>query len=98
MEKKIKNEISPNKGEKKIKKNISVPFNVYYEGKNNVSKAWTKKDNLNIEARGMYSCYHIKTHFKATEEIHEYKSNIKNKSKDSFYYLIYYLKIIDIKF
>ena len=49
----------------------------------NVRKAWTMKDNLNIEARGMHSSYHIKTHFKAPEEIHEYKSNIKNKSKDS---------------
>ena len=57
------------------------------------------KDNLNLEARGLLSSYNIKTHFKATKGTAEYKSNSKNKSKEScFYYLFYYLKIIDIKF
>ena len=51
---------------------------VYYEARNNDKKIWARKDTLNTEARGLLSSYHIKTHFKATEEIAESKSNKKN--------------------
>ena len=89
LEEKLKNEKSPNKEKKKNKniRNIYGPSNVYYEAKNNAKKAWARKDNLNLEARGLLSSYHIKTHFKATEEIAEYKSNSRNKSKDSCFLL-----------
>ena len=89
LEEKLKNEKSPNKEKKKNKdiRNIYGPSNVYYEAKNNAKKAWARKDNLNLEARGLLSSYHIKTHFKATEEIAEYKSNSRNKPKDSCFLL-----------
>ena len=89
LEEKIKTEKSLNKEKKKNKniKNIYGPSNVYYDAKNNSSKTWARKDNLNLEARGLLSSYHIKTHFKATEEISEYKSNNKNNAKDSCFLL-----------
>jgi hypothetical protein len=68
-----------NNDEKKNKKiNIYGPSKVYYEARNNDKKIWARKDTLNTEARGLLSSYHIKTHFKATEEIAESKSNKKN--------------------
>lgn len=37
-------------------------------------KPWIKRQDLNIEAQGLLSDYHYKTHFKAAEEIAENKS------------------------
>ena len=89
IEEKIKGEKSPVKDTKKSKniKNIYGPSNLYYEIRNNDRKSWARKDNLNIEARGLLSSYHFKTHFKATEEIAEYKSNNKNNLKESCFLL-----------
>ena len=66
---------------------IYGPPKVYYEAKNNDKKSWARKDNLNTEARGLLSLYHIKTHFKATEEIAEYHGNRNKKSKDTCFLL-----------
>jgi len=66
---------------------IYGPSNVYYEARNNDKMAWARKDNLNMEARRLLSSYHFKTHFKATEEIAELKSNKKNFIKSSFFIL-----------
>ena len=89
IEEKIKGEKSPVKDTKKSKniKNIYGPSNLYYEIRNNDRKSWARKDNLNIEARGLLSSYHFKTHFKATEEVAEYKSNNKNNLKESCFLL-----------
>ena len=89
LEEKIKIEKSPIKDKKKNKniKNIYGPSNVYYEAKNNDRKIWARKDNLNLEARGLLSSYHIKTHFKATEEIAEYKPNSRIKAKETCFLL-----------
>ena len=88
LHQKIKEEKLSNKDIKKAKniKNIYGPSNVYYEARNNDKKAWARKDTLNLEARGLLSSYHVKTHFKATEEIAEYKSE-KKKEKDSCFLL-----------
>ena len=67
------------------RKNIYGPSNVYYEAKNNDKKPWARKDNLNTEARRFLSLYHIKTHFKATEEIAEYhEKDIKKLNESCF--------------
>jgi len=68
-------------------KKIYGPSNVYYEARNNDKKAWARKDNLNAEARGLLSSYHVKTHFKATEEIAEYKSRNKKNLKHTCFLL-----------
>ena len=68
-------------------KKIYGPSNVYYEAKNNDRKIWARKDNLNSEARGLLSSYHVKTHFKATEEIAEYKSRNKKDLKHTCFIL-----------
>jgi hypothetical protein len=88
-EHKIKNDKSPLKDIKKNKsiKNIYGPSNIYFEIRNNDRKAWARKDNLNTEARGLLSSYHFKTHFKATEEIAEYKNNKNSNLKDSCFLL-----------
>jgi len=86
---KIKGEKSPRKDNKKSNnlKNIYGPSNIYYEIRNNDRKSWARKDNLNTEAKGLLSSYHFKTHFKATEEVAEYKSNNKNNLKESCFLL-----------
>ena len=86
---KLKNDKSPLKNIKNDKsiKNIYGPSNIYYEIRNNDRKAWARKDNLNTEAKSLLSSYHFKTHFKATEEIAEYKANNKSMLKDSFFLL-----------
>ena len=80
---------SSKKAHKKNKniKNIYGPSNVYYEARKNDKKAWARKDTLNLEARGLLSSYHFKTHFKATEEIAEYQSNNKTNAKESCFLL-----------
>jgi hypothetical protein len=77
-----------NNDEKKNKKiNIYGPSKVYYEARNNDKKAWARKDTLNLEARGLLSSYHFKTHFKATEEVAQYKSNNKKNLKETIFLL-----------
>lgn len=89
LDPKMKDEKSPIKDKKKNKniKNIYGPSNVYYEARNNDNKIWARKDNLNLEARGLLSSYHFKTHFKATEEIAQYKSNNKKNIKETIFLL-----------
>ena len=87
---KLKNDKSPLKDDAKKNKsikNIYGPCNIYYEIRNNDRKAWARNSNLNTEARGLLSSYHFKTHFKATEEIAEYKTNNKSNLKDSCFLL-----------
>ena len=67
--------------------NLYGPSNIYFEPKNNEKKSWARKDNLNAEAKGLLSSYHFKTHFKATEEIAEYKSKNKRNLKESCFIL-----------
>ena len=38
-------------------------------------KPWIRRTDLNKKAQGMLSDFHVKTHFKAAEEIAENKSN-----------------------
>jgi hypothetical protein len=54
---------------------------LYYIPKNLIFKPWAKNRNLNIEAEKMLNSYHIKTHFKAAEEIAENKLNSKENNK-----------------
>ena len=79
MNQKKKKSPDKDKNQSKNIKNIYGSSNVYYEARNNDRKIWAKKDILNKEARGLLSSYHFKTHFKATEEIAEYKAN-ENKT------------------
>ena len=68
--------------EKIQKKNLLYgKKNLFYEPKNNNSKLWARKENLNKEARKFLSSYHYKTHFKATEEAQFNVNNSKNKSQ-----------------
>ena len=67
-------------------KSIYGPANIYYEARNNDKKLWARKENLNTEARGLLSSYHIKTHFKALEEIAECNMD-KNKLKNTCFLL-----------
>ena len=78
---------SPHENRHEDIKKIYGPSNVYYEAGNNDKKTWARKDNLNLEARGLLSSYHVKTHFKATEEIAEYKSRNKNNLKHTCFLL-----------
>ena len=86
LEVKIKEEKKESKDSKSIKniKNIYGPSNVYYEARNNDKKTWARKDTLNLEAKGLFSSYHVKTHFKATEEIAGNKSGKKNLKETCF--------------
>ena len=77
----------PNENRHEDIKKIYGPSNVYYEAGNNDKKIWARKDNLNLEARGLLSSYHVKTHFKATEEIAEYKSRNKKNLKHTCFLL-----------
>ena len=67
--------------------NIYGPSNVYFDPKKNDKKPWARKDNLNKEARRFLSLYHVKTYFKATEEIAEYQPKNKNKIKGTCFLL-----------
>ena len=62
---------------KKGIKNIYKPAMIYYDAKINNRKRWARKDNLNAEAKEILNSYHIKTHFKVTEEVAEYNSPSK---------------------
>ena len=73
--------------DKKGIKDIYLPARIYYEPRNNNKKSWARKENLNTEAKELLYSYHIKTHFKATEEIAEYMSNDKKKLNESNFLL-----------
>ena len=49
--------------------------NLYYIPKKQYLKPWQRNLDLNSEAEGILSEYHIKTHFKACAEIAENKIN-----------------------
>ena len=72
---------------KKGIKNIYKPAHIYYDARINNRKKWARKDNLNIEAREILNSYHIKTHFKATEEVAGYNSPSKKKLNESCFLL-----------
>jgi hypothetical protein len=55
---------------------------LYYIPKNLIFKPWIKNKNLNIEAEKILNSYHIKTHFKAAEEIAENKLKTKEKKEN----------------
>ena len=76
--------ISPNKKGIKI---IYKPAHIYYDARINNRKKWARKDNLNTEAKEILNSYHIKTHFKATEEVAEYNSPTKKKLNESCFLL-----------
>ena len=52
-------------------KNIYKNPKVYFEPKKNKNKSWVRNINLNHEAKNFLNDFHIKTHFKATEEMAE---------------------------
>ena len=72
---------------KKGIRNIYKPAHIYYDARINNRKRWARKDNLNTEAKEILNSYHIKTHFKATEEIAEYNSPTKKKLNESCFLL-----------
>ena len=76
--------ISPNK---KGIRYIYKPARIYYDARINNRKRWARKDNLNTEAKEILNSYHIKTHFKATEEVAEYNSPSKKKLNESCFIL-----------
>ena len=80
-------EIKPNpiipeeKKEEKVKKNIYGDGNLFYVPKNYQYKPWMRNQNLNSEAEFMLKEFHVKTHFKAAEEIAENKIVTKKEEK-----------------
>ena len=55
---------------------------LFYIPKNLIFKPWIKNKNLNIEAEKILNSYHMKTHFKAAEEIAENKLKTKEKKEN----------------
>ena len=55
---------------------------LFYIPKNLIFKPWIKNKNLNIEAEKILNSYHMKTHFKAAEEIAENKLKPKEKKEN----------------
>ena len=76
--------VSPHK---KGIRNIYRPAHIYYDAGINNRKKWARKDNLNTEAKEILNSYHIKTHFKAAEEVAEYNSPTKKKLNESCFLL-----------
>ena len=72
---------------KKGIRNIYRPAHIYYDAGINNRKKWARKDNLNTEAKEILNSYHIKTHFKAAEEVAEYNSPTKKKLNESCFLL-----------
>ena len=65
--------------EKDISHLIYGNGNLFYDPrKDYYSKPWKRNMDLNSEAEGILSEYHIKTHFKACAEVAEKKINYKN--------------------
>ncbi len=73
--------IPEEKKEEKVKKNIYGDGNLYYIPKNYEYKPWMRNYNLNSEAEFMLKEFHVKTHFKAAEEIAENKIVTKKDEK-----------------
>ena len=73
--------IPEEKKEEKVKKNIYGDGNLYYIPKNYEYKPWMRHYNLNSEAESMLKEFHVKTHFKAAEEIAENKIVTKKDEK-----------------
>ncbi len=71
-----------NKKEEKTKNNIYGSGNVYYVPKHYEYKPWRRNLELNSEAERILSEYHVKTHFKAAEEIAENKMITKKSDMD----------------
>ena len=71
-----------NKKEEKTKNNIYGSGNVYYLPKHYEYKPWRRNLELNSEAERILSEYHVKTHFKAAEEIAENKMITKKSDMD----------------
>ena len=69
----------------KVKKNIYGDGNVFYVPKNYQYKPWMRNQNLNSEAEFMLKEFHVKTHFKAAEEIAENKIVTKKEEKKSIF-------------
>ena len=74
--------IEDNKKEEKAKNNIYGSGNVYYVPKHYEYKPWRRNLELNSEAERILSEYHVKTHFKAAEEIAENKMITKKSDMD----------------
>ena len=65
--------------EKNVNHLIYGNGNLFYDPRKEIySKPWRRNMNLNSEAEGILSEYHIKTHFKACAEVAEKKINYKN--------------------
>ncbi len=74
--------IHEEKKEVKAKNNIYGSGNVYYIPKHFEYKPWRRRLDLNSEAERILSEYHVKTHFKAAEEIAENKMITKKSDMD----------------
>ncbi len=68
-------------------KPIYGPCKIYYEANKNNDKIGARRQDINQGAKGILHSYHYKTHFKATEEIAEYKTKNKNKLKETCFLL-----------
>ena len=69
--------------EKDISHLIYGNGNLYYDPKKqSYLKPWQRNMDLNLEAEGILSEYHIKTHFKACAEVAEKKINYKHLNKN----------------
>ena len=71
-----------NDEKEKIINEIYGKGNVYYIPKFNEYKPWVRKFDLNSEAWKILKEYHIKTHFKAAQEIAENKIITKKSDKE----------------
>jgi hypothetical protein len=69
--------INEEKKEVKAKNNIYGSGNLYYIPKHLEYKPWRRRLDLNSEAERILSEYHVKTHFKAAEEIAENRLDYK---------------------
>ncbi len=74
--------IEDNKKEEKTGNNIYGSGNVYYVPKHYEYKPWRRNLELNSEAERILSEYHVKTHFKAAEEIAENKMITKKSDME----------------
>ena len=74
--------INEEKKEVKAKNNIYGSGNLYYIPKHFEYKPWRRRLDLNSEAERILSEYHVKTHFKAAEEIAENKMITKKEDKE----------------
>ena len=73
--------VQNDKKEEKKKNNIYGDGNLYFVPKHFEYKPWIRHRNLNSEAEKLLGEFHIKTHFKAAEEIAENKIITKKEEK-----------------